>query len=652
MHLPRSLAALLFVAPLAAAPAAADDWPQYRGANGDNVSTESGWSVVGAEEPLWSVDIGWGYSSPLVADGRVYTVGYFERGDGRPGVGVDRVQCFDAETGAWQWTVEYPSLAFANEHGGGAIGTGTVADGVLYQPSRAGEVRAIDVATGELLWEVNLPQRHGVDPGRYGFASSPYVLGDSIVLNMASTVMLARGSGETLWISENHEANYSTVRPITLGDREGLVVFGAAGIVVIDAASGETIHSHVFRRSPRNVEGATPIVMGTRVFLSSAYDHGGVCVDFAGDEPELVWSTRRMRSKMSGCTLYEGHLYGFDESMLKCMDLEGRDQWRLRGLGHGALSIVDGHLLVTTSKGELVVARATPDGFEELSRRKVLDEGVFWTAPVLANGRVYYRGSHGDLVCLDHRAAAAADVTAAADPATTAGSLPTASALEAAYLGAIGVDARPIVDLKLSGRMHNDSLGLADRPATWSIGAGARWHCRFDLPPAFPGAIQMVWDGERAWTVDPYRGNAWLEGLALSEVRDTDGYRFVFDPLPDGADATTVGVEEFRGVRCHRVDVVLSDEVTRRVYFDAATGLLVGRDAEAENTVLFGEWKAVEGWRIPMHRTVFDADTGEETRWRFTEAELEPIDPTLFEPPADLTGEEEPPEEGGSGQAD
>src|SRR5690606_12598217 len=138
----------------------------------------------------------------------------------------------------------------------------------------------------------------------------------------------------------------------------------------------------------RNVEGATPIVLGTRVFVSSAYDQGGALVEFGGEAPELVWRTRLMRNKMAGCTLFDGHLYGFDESMLKCLDLDGNERWRQRGLGQGALCVADGRLLLTTSKGELVVARATPDGFREESRRAVIDGGVFWSAPLLANGLV------------------------------------------------------------------------------------------------------------------------------------------------------------------------------------------------------------------------------------------------------------------------
>ena len=111
-----------------------------------------------------------------------------------------------------------------------------------------------------------------------------------------------------------------------------------------------------------------------------------------------------MKNQMAGAVLWDAHLYGFDDKLLKCIDLEGKELWRERGLGQGALMAADGRLIVISEQGELVVARATPEGYQELSRAKVLDGDVCWTMPVLANGRIYCRNHAGDLVCLDHRA--------------------------------------------------------------------------------------------------------------------------------------------------------------------------------------------------------------------------------------------------------
>jgi outer membrane protein assembly factor BamB len=118
---------------------------------------------------------------------------------------------------------------------------------------------------------------------------------------------------------------------------------------------------------------------------------------------ELLWESKVMRNQMSGCVLWEEHLYGFDETTLKCLNLDGEELWRKRGLGKGCLQLADGKILAMSADGELVIAAAKPDGYEELSRKKVLDGGVYWTTPVLVGGLIYCRNSDGDLVCLDHR---------------------------------------------------------------------------------------------------------------------------------------------------------------------------------------------------------------------------------------------------------
>ena len=106
---------------------------------------------------------------------------------------------------------------------------------------------------------------------------------------------------------------------------------------------------------------------------------------------------------MATSLLIGDHLDGIDEAVLKCFDLEGEELWAERGLGKGALSAAGDRLLVHTSKGELVVVKASPDGYEELSRAKATSKGVCWTMPILVDGRIYLRSSAGELVVRDHR---------------------------------------------------------------------------------------------------------------------------------------------------------------------------------------------------------------------------------------------------------
>ena len=109
-----------------------------------------------------------------------------------------------------------------------------------------------------------------------------------------------------------------------------------------------------------------------------------------------------MRNKMAGSVLFEDHLYGFDENMLKCIDLNGEEKWRHRGLGSGAHTVAGDHLIVLADDGSLITAPISSNGFEEAGRWDCLDGGQCWTPPVLSGGLIFCRNSQGHLVCHDH----------------------------------------------------------------------------------------------------------------------------------------------------------------------------------------------------------------------------------------------------------
>ena len=108
-----------------------------------------------------------------------------------------------------------------------------------------------------------------------------------------------------------------------------------------------------------------------------------------------------MRNHMNSCVLWQGHLYGLDEGQLRCLDFEtGAVKWTEKSTGKGSLMLADGKLIVLGEKGGLMVAPASPDGFKPVARAQVLG-GKCWTAPVLANGKIYCRNAAGDVVCVD-----------------------------------------------------------------------------------------------------------------------------------------------------------------------------------------------------------------------------------------------------------
>ena len=157
---------------------------------------------------------------------------------------------------------------------------------------------------------------------------------------------------------------------------------------------------------------ATPVVSGSRIFISSGYGMGCALLQVnEGNKPEVVWSNQEMASHFNACVLWKGYLYGFhgapkhnkDKGQLRCLDFEtGEVKWKQDGLGKGSLMIADGKLIILSEKGKLVIADASPEGFKEIASAKVLD-GTCWTVPVLSGGRIYCRSHEGDLVCMDVR---------------------------------------------------------------------------------------------------------------------------------------------------------------------------------------------------------------------------------------------------------
>jgi outer membrane protein assembly factor BamB len=393
-----ALAALLVLLSQAPAPS----WPAWRGPDGTNVSAERGWSSEGAAEPLWRVQVGRGHSSVTVLDGALYTQGFDEEH------GVDRVVCLDARTGAERWRHEYPAELDADSHGGGTHATPVVADGLVFSFERQGVLRALAAATGELRWQRDLVADDDAHPTEYGFGSSPVVVGELVIVNAARVVALERASGESRWASDDIGAYYSTPALCRLGGKERLASFTRPGLYVLDLADGATLQHFPFKKGATSVSASTPVVVDdSHLFISSGYGHGAALVDFTGAEPAAQWETKAMRTQMSGCVLVDGGFYGFDETMLKCLDLAGKERWRTRGLGMGALTAADGRLLVLSGNGELVVVAASPEKYQELSKRRVLNGSSFWASPVLCGGLVYVRSGEGELACLDHRPAAA-----------------------------------------------------------------------------------------------------------------------------------------------------------------------------------------------------------------------------------------------------
>jgi len=378
------------------------DWPEYRGPNRDGVSTETGWSTnwpAGGPKVLWKASVGVGHSSVSVAHEMVCTLGNAG--------GKDTVYCFDAATGKVNWQYAYPCAEGMEP---GTRMTPTVDDDRVYIFSREGNLFCMDAAGGQVKWSRNVVQELKARSPRYGYACSPLVVGGMLILETGaqagSVVALDKMNGKLLWQSGKDKCGFTSPMIARVGGRDRILMFAGTGLLGFDAKTGEQLWREPWEHIIYPNTCASPVVQGTRVFISTGYKGGGKLLDIAEDKPRLVWQTDQMNNLFSTCVLWKGCLYGFDgdrdgPAFLRCLDFEtGSVKWSQGGLGKGTLMVADGKLIMMSDSGELVIAEAPPDGYKELSRAKVLS-GLCWTVPVLSHGRIYCRSLKGELVALD-----------------------------------------------------------------------------------------------------------------------------------------------------------------------------------------------------------------------------------------------------------
>jgi len=379
-----------------AATAGDGDWPRWRGADGTNISAETGWSVEGRSEPLWSREVGLGYASFVIKGDSLITTGYSES------KGQDTIYCLDARTGAERWTYSFPAQKWDKFHGGGTQSTPVIEGDRVYTLNREGKLHCLNLVDGSVVWKKDLMSEYELEIPTWAFAASPLVLPDKVIVNVGRVLALNKDNGAPIWSTRDTGHAYSTPIVATLAGLERLVIFNGDGVVLFDPSNGREQAEYTWT-TQYDVNAATPIAIGDRLFISSGYNHGCSMLQVTDQGLRPLWENKEMRNQMSGCVYYEGHLYGFDDKTLKCIDTEGNERWAQRGLGQGALMIADGKIIALSSKGELIIADASPGGYAELSRRKILDGGVYWSSPVLSNGLIFCRNSEGEIVCRDHR---------------------------------------------------------------------------------------------------------------------------------------------------------------------------------------------------------------------------------------------------------
>jgi outer membrane protein assembly factor BamB len=371
-------------------------WPQWRGANRDGISKETGllkqWPAAGPPLVWKTTGAGRGYSSLAVADGRMYTLGL--RGD------REFVVAFDVATGKELWAKPH-GAAFRNDRGDGPRGTPTVEGDRLYALGGNGDLSCLETRTGRVVWTMNVLSKFGGSNITWGISESPLVVGDKLLVNAggenASIVALNKRDGSLIWKSQSDEAGYSSAVTLDAGGTPQVVFFTSRRAVGLALNDGKLLWEYS-RAANRTANAATPVVRGNRVFISSDYGTGAGLVEIkAGERGALtaqeVYFTKDMRNHHSSSILVGDHLYGFSSGILTAMRFDnGQVAWKDRSVGKGSIVYADGHLYCFSENGVVGLVEATPEAYREKGRFRIEQDSLpTWAHPIIAGGRLYLR---------------------------------------------------------------------------------------------------------------------------------------------------------------------------------------------------------------------------------------------------------------------
>ncbi|MGB0716570.1 MAG: PQQ-binding-like beta-propeller repeat protein [Phycisphaerae bacterium] len=386
--------------------AVAGDWPSFRGPNVDGRSSETG-SIPSGDVSLslgWKVSIGSGYSGIAVAEDHVLTM--FSTGEGEK----DVIAAYRVDDGREAWRVELgPTYTGHDGSHTGPIATPLVHDGMAYALGAFGELKAIEMKSGKVAWEIDLTKEHGATKPHYGFSTSPIVVDGTLIVEGGVGGSAVAGfdpkTGELRWKLGEDRVSYQTPMPYTMGGRDIVLAPGDTKMFGIDAKKGELLWD--FPHGGGGARGAgsmTPVPTGNDHFFMALRDEDSAMMKLAssggGMAPDTIWEKRTIRNSYNVPIYHDDHVYAYSSRFLTCVDTEsGKAAWRSRQPGDGFLIYADGHLVIATKKGGVHLAKASPEGYEERASLPVFAD-LIWSHPAYSNGQIFVR-SLGELARID-----------------------------------------------------------------------------------------------------------------------------------------------------------------------------------------------------------------------------------------------------------
>ena len=413
----------------------ADDWPQWLGPNRDSVWRENGIVKKFPDQGLpirWRTEVRDGYSGPAVADGRVFVLDYVHttgKASDSPIVrseleGTERVLCLNAEDGSLLWKHEY-ECPYRIAYPGGPRATPTVDGKRVYTLGAEGDLLCFHVADGKVIWSKQLRKEYQTKSPLWGFCGHPLVDGRKLIclVGGVGSVVVAfdKTSGKELWRSLSAEdPGYCPPTLITVEGRRQLVIWHPEAINGLDPETG-ALYWSVPLKPDYGMSITAPRQYGSFLFASGHVTVGALLKLDPEPAAEIVWrGTGNTAVYCCNSVPYieDGIIYGVCATggQLRAVELTTGDRlWETfapttgrRRTSHATAFLVKhkDRCFLFNEQGDLILARLSREGYEEISRFHVLEptstsggRNVVWSHPAFANQCVYARNDN-ELVCV------------------------------------------------------------------------------------------------------------------------------------------------------------------------------------------------------------------------------------------------------------
>ena len=381
---------------VAAAAPGRNYWTNIRGPRRDGkyeeASVSTSWPSNGLPV-VWKQPIGVGHASFVVAEGKAYTIEQRRN--------QEVVAAYDINNGRELWTQKW-NAEFTDSTGDGPRATPTWDQGRIYALGATGELRALDANSGAVVWGKNILTDNQAKNLPWAMAASPLVVDDKVIVlpggnSGKSVVAYNKNTGAPVWRVLNDTQAYVSPMLAELGGRRQVVVVSSSRVVGLAPENGALLWEYPWD-TDMGINASQPLVVDrNRFFISSGYGKGAALVELKGSgnsfTASTIWENKNMKNKFNSSVLHNGHIYGLDEGIMVCLDLNtGERKWKEGRFGYGQVILANGHLIVTSDQGDLALIKATPEKYTEVARFSAL-QGQTWNYPAIASGRLLVRNS-------------------------------------------------------------------------------------------------------------------------------------------------------------------------------------------------------------------------------------------------------------------